>query len=153
MNCRNSNPCGFSACGALGLITSVIFGVIVSILLATDVIPFILASVWIDLGLGVLTLIFLFIGVDIASVNQRSPLYKSLRGEINWLLSGTIGTILSALSLVTVAETIGTIPLIVLVGIDAFFLSLMVIGWISLLNSTLYPREEAFAEPPRAERG
>lgn len=149
MASRNSNPYRFSACGALGMVISVIFGVIVSILLATDVIPFTLASVWIDLGLGVLSLVFLFIDVDIASVNPRSSLYKSLRGEINCLLSGTIGTIISALSLVTVADTVGTIPLTVLVGIDAFFLSLMVIGWISLLNSTLYPREEPFSEPPR----
>lgn len=133
------NSCRRSACSTWGIIISVIFAAAVGILYGMGNVPNIETSVWIAFGLGVLTLVFEFVGVDLASINPETSLYKCLYNEINCLLVGSVGTIVSSLVLLSITLTT-TILVDVLVAIDAFFFAEMVIGWIVLLDCVVHRR-------------
>ncbi|MDP4120390.1 MAG: hypothetical protein Q8876_04945 [Bacillota bacterium] len=110
------------------------FGAIVGILFAFRYIPFIVISTWIAFGLGVLTLIFLVIGVFLGAVTGPNALAKCLCKNTTCLLVGVLGTIISALAALSIVLTPVFISVITLVAIGAFFFSLMILGLIALIS-------------------
>lgn len=138
MSCEND--CGFSACGFLGVVLSVVSGAIIGILFAFGFIPFIIISTWIAFGLAVLFLIFLVSGVFLSATKKNHLISRCLcKNGICLLVGtiGTIGTIISALAALSIVLTAEFISVITLVAIGAFFFALMIIAFISLISCIL----------------
>ena len=66
MSCNNE--CGFTACSCIGVFISIVFGAIIGILFAFDLITFIVTLAWVAFGFGVLALILLIVGIYFAAV-------------------------------------------------------------------------------------
>jgi len=120
----------FSACGFVGIPVSIVIGIIVGILFAFEFIPGIETAAWIAFGLGVLGLIILVAAVFVAVSTESRALTRCLQLNVNCLLTGIWGTILSGLAALSIELTPGSILIAVLVGIGAFFFSLMIVSLI-----------------------
>lgn len=114
----------------IGLLVSVIAGVAAGILFALNVFPFIAAAAWIAFGLGVLSLLILISGLFSAAEDRSYVLTNCLCRNAAFFLTGIIGTILTAIVLLSINLVLLCIPAIILVGIGTFFFSLMIFGLI-----------------------
>jgi len=121
--CTRRNCC-CNACSCIGIIISILLATIVGVLFAFGLIPAIVVSAWIAFGIGVFVLIVLIAGLYLAAVNPRSALSKCLCQNAICMLIGSIGTIVTALAGLSILLII-CIPVIVLVAVGAFFLSLL----------------------------
>jgi len=131
---NNSRNCGFRACESIGLIISIVFGVLVAALFASGLIPFITTAVWILFGLAVLFLVFLVSGVYFAALSVAPALQKCICKNALCLLAGTIGTIISAIVALSIELVFTLIAVIVIIGFLAFFFALMILGLIALIR-------------------
>ena len=135
MSCKKN--CDFKACGCIGIIISVILGALIGFLFASDYILFITTAIWIALGLGVLGLIFLLVLLAVAAANRLWPLPRSICDNADCLLFSSIGTIVSAIILLSITLVTTVIPIIIFVSIGAFFLSLTIIALAAFLGAVL----------------
>jgi len=117
-----------TACGFIGVLTSIAIGVIIGILFALGFIPNIVTAVWIAFGLAVLTLVILVIAVFLAVYTESKILSKCLKRHISCLMAGILGTLISALAALSIVLNPAFISVVILVGIGAFFTSLMIIS-------------------------
>ncbi|MPN25107.1 hypothetical protein SDC9_172514 [bioreactor metagenome] len=131
MSC--SGGCKFSACSCLGVVISIIFGAVIGVLFAFDLIPFITTALWIVFGLGVLALIFLLIAVLVGAATGSPALSKCLCSNALCLLVGTIGTIVSSVIALSFVLEATSIFAAAIVAIVAFFLAFMLIGLIAMI--------------------
>jgi hypothetical protein len=86
--------CKNNFCAIIGIILGIVFGAVVGILFAFDVIQFITTVVWIVFGLGVLILILLILGLFIGAATGHNALSKCLHKYTSCLLTGVLGTII-----------------------------------------------------------
>ncbi len=135
MNCNGR--CKFSACGCLGVVISIILGAIVGILFAFNFIPGIVIAAWIAFGLGVLTLVLVFIATLVSACCHCRALIKCSARNIPCLLVGTFGTIITSIAALSIVLTNAFISVIALVALGAFFVSLMFIGIIAYISCIL----------------
>jgi len=131
--CSNKN-CGFTACGCVGLIISIVFGALIAVLYSFGLIPNLIIAAWIAFGLAVLTLIFLVSGVFLAAVSSSRALRKCLYRNATCLLAGIIGTIIATIAVLLIDIIPATIAVLIVVSIAAFFFALMIIGLIALIQ-------------------
>ncbi len=117
----------------IGVLLSLIAGIIAGVLFAFHVFTFLPVGVWIVLGIAVLTLIFVELALIFGALSFTNPLNECLRRGIRCLLIGIFGTIILAIILLSILLTIST-PVIILVGLLAFFFVLMVISLIALIR-------------------
>lgn len=131
----SSKSSGFRACDTIGIIISIVFGVVVAALFASGLIPLITTVVWILFGLGAGFLIFLVSGVYLATaVDSDSVLRKCICKNALCLLAGSIGTIILATVALAITLDIASIAVIVIIGVLAFFFALMVLVLIALIK-------------------
>jgi hypothetical protein len=141
---------GFSPCISIALPVSLLAGILVAILFAFELIPGITTATWIVFGLGVLALIFVLLAL--VRIDGRDTVFlKSLKRLLPCLLAGIFGTILSSLAALSIVLTPSAIFSIILVGLVAFFFSLLISSLILLIKcvqSFGYDRfSEAKVEP------
>ncbi|HAN21651.1 MAG TPA: hypothetical protein DCP51_08280 [Clostridiales bacterium] len=132
MSCNEK--CGFSACSCLGVVISLIFGTLVAVLFALNLIPLINTVVWIVFGLAVLILLLLVLGVFLGAVTLSGALRKCLCKNALCLLTGVIGTIISAIVALSIVLNPALILVVIFTGILAFFFALMTIGLIAFIK-------------------
>ena len=132
MSCKDK--CGFSACGCLGIVISIVFAAIIAVLFAFGLIPFIVTVTWIAFGLAVLALIILIIGIYSAALCPHNALQKCICRNAICLLAAIIGTIISAIAALAIVLIPIFISVIILVAIGAFFFALMMIGLIAFIS-------------------
>ena len=125
---RNSTACSF-----LGILMSIVLGALVGVLYAFCQIPYLTTGLWIMLGLGVFSFLFLFIGLYLAANTAFIALSKSLCKHVICMLIGIIGTIISALILLAAPLNFAYISNIVIVSVGAFFLALLIIELINFV--------------------
>ena len=134
MGCRR---CGFSACGCLGIVLSVVFGAIVGVLFAFEFIPNIVTVAWIAFGLSVLTLIFLMVAALIAASGRTCILAKVLCTNGICLLLSTAASILTALAALAIVLTFEFISVIALVALGAFFFAMMTLALLAFIANII----------------
>ncbi len=112
-----------------------------AILFAIEVIPFLILVVliWIFFGLAILGLIFIGGAAILGSISAPNSVTSCFH-HFPCLLAGMIGTILSAILALVLIETSLFIPLVIAVGIMAFFFTLMIVGVISFINCVVSGR-------------
>jgi hypothetical protein len=130
MDCRKN--C-LIACGCINLTISTIFAAAIGILFFFNYIPSIVTAIWISFGLGVLSLILLFVGLLGASANPCRILSRCLCARGGCLLVGSIGTIVSALTALAIVLNPSWILTVILVAIGAFFTAMMLVALFSIL--------------------
>lgn len=126
MGCKES--CSFSACGCISVAVSIVFAVIAGVMFSFGNIPNIVTAVWISFGLAVLFLILLVAGCFIAANKKSSLLAPCACSSGGCLLAGIIGTIVTALTALSITLNIEAISIIVLISLGAFFTALMIIA-------------------------
>jgi len=114
-----------SACGIIAVPIAIVVGIIIGILFAFGFIPGIVTATWIAFGIGVLSLIILVTAILVAVSADSCILFTCLMQNICCLLAGIWGTIISALAGLSIVLT-PSILVAILVGIGAFFLSLLI---------------------------
>ena len=135
MNCNND--CGFRACSCFGVIISVVLGAIVGVLFAFNYIAAIVTSAWIALGIAVLALVFLLVLTTTKLANPNISFSSKTCANARCLIVGAIGTIVAALIALSIILDVTSTPVIILVSIGAFFLSLTIIALAALLQSVM----------------
>lgn len=135
MGCRNR--CGFTACGCLGVVISIVFGAIVGVLFAFGFIPNIVTVAWIAFGLSVLTLIFLMVAALITASGRTCILAKVLCTNGICLLISTVASILIALAALAIVLTPAFISVITLVALGAFFVALMTLSLMAFIANII----------------
>ncbi len=125
----------------IGIFISLIVGIIIGVLFAFHVFTSLITAVWILLGIAVLTLIFVELALIFGALSFTNPLNECLRRGIRCLLIGIIGTIIIAIILLSITLTI-SIPVIILVGLLAFFFTLMIISLIALIRCIIVSMRE-----------
>lgn len=131
------DKCGSTGCGILGVVLSIIFGVVIGLLFSLGFIPFIVTAAWISFGLSVFILGFLLIYVLVAGITKCNALIKCLSNNTTCLLVGIIGTLISSIAALAIVLSTEFISVAVLVGIGAFFFALMLTGLIGFINCVL----------------
>lgn len=124
---------GFGCCCLVGVIISVVIGIAVGLLFAFGFIPNIVTSVWIAFGLSVFTLIVLITAMLVAACCESDALKKCLRKNVLCLLVGIIGTLVTALVALSITLITSSIIVAIIMGLGAFFASLMLIALISFI--------------------
>ena len=123
----------FSACGCFGAVVSVVAGAVIGILFAFGLIPLVFQAIIAALGLAVLALVFLLVCVLLAAMTPPNLLSKCLCKNIVCLLVSVFGTILAALSALSVVLLPVFIAVIGLVAVTGFFFTLMIIELIAFI--------------------
>jgi len=126
------------ACNIGTVILSIIIGVIIGVLFAFGYIPGVVTAVWIAFGLGVLGLVILAIAIFVGVSTRYKALIKCLQLNINCLLVGIWGTIITGLAALSIVLTPGSVLIAILIGIGAFFLSLLIISLILFTLCVVY---------------
>lgn len=130
----NNDKCVCSGCSVTGAILGVIFGVIVGILFALGYIPFISNAAWIALVLSATA----FLGIIAISVfgacGGCCGLVRCLLSNISCLMTGTVGTLIFAISAVSVTLFTSAIASIILVAAATFFFTFLIVGLIYFIN-------------------
>jgi hypothetical protein len=121
----------------LAVAVSLIFGAVIGVLFAFDLVANMVVAAWIVFGIGVLAFVLLFAGVFTSSVTMGGLLPKCLRRNIGYLLAGIIGTIISAIVLLAI-EIVATDLIAAFVAITAFFFAFMIAEFIIFINSLVY---------------
>ncbi|NLT64780.1 MAG: hypothetical protein GXY01_10070 [Clostridiales bacterium] len=114
-----------SSLSYIGIVMSIMLAAPVGVLFSFGLIPAITTAIWIVFGLAVLLLTFLAAGLFITLIFRSSPLTRCLYCRGNYLLAGTVGTIVSALAALSITLITTSVPIIILISIGAFFAALM----------------------------
>ena len=117
----------------IGVIISLLVGVIVGVLYAFGLFTPLGAALWIVLGFAVLALLFVEAAVIFGAISCKNPISDCLCRGLCCLLTGIIGTILLVIILNSIAIAVTT-AVIILVGILAFFFTLTLISLIALIR-------------------
>lgn len=130
MGCKNECPSG---CSCAGIVISLVVAIVVGVLFYFGYIPFIVTAAWIAFGLGVMTLILLFVSLAIASGHRRSVLRECLCRRAKCLLIGAVGSIVLSIALVSIT-VVTSILITILVALGAFFLTLILLSLAGLIG-------------------
>lgn len=116
-------PCR-SGCGIIGSVLGIVIGIITAIFFALGYIPLILNGIWVALGIGGATLLYVLIApLFILRISSTAGNFVSCFCKYGrCLLIGAIGTVLSALAAVSITLDISVIAIIALIGTGTFFL-------------------------------
>ncbi len=132
MGCNNR--CGFSACGCLGVVLSVVFGAVIGVLFAFLYIPAITTVAWMAFGLSVLVLIFTLAAVYLGGLYSHTALARCLCRNTACLLVGTIGTLITSIAALAIVLNPASIAVSALVALGAFFFALMIIALVAFIQ-------------------
>ena len=135
----SKDHCGFSPCLSIAFPVSLVVGILVAILFTFGLIPGITTATWIVFGLGVLGLVFVLIAVLLLGCNRCFVLLKCLEKLLPCLLAGIFGTIILSLVALSIVLSIGIFT-IILVGLLAFFFSLLIVSLILLIQCVIENR-------------
>ena len=116
------------ACCIIGVLLSLIIGVIIGILFYLGYIPNITTAVWIAFGLAAFSLIILIAAAFLAVYTNSKYLSRCLKHNIICLIAGIWGTLISALAALSIVLNTNYVSVAILVGISAFFTSLSLIA-------------------------
>jgi hypothetical protein len=119
-----------SACLLIGITLSIIFGVIVGILFFIGYVPLIETAVWIAFGIAAFALAILLIS---AIFSNREKVYKCLRANAGALLTGIIGTLITAIAALSIILTPGSVLIAILIGLGAIFLGVTLTALVCLI--------------------
>ena len=119
-----------SACLLIGITLSIIFGVIVGILFFFGYVPLIETAVWIAFGIAAFALAILLIS---AIFSNRDKVYKCLRANAGALLTGIIGTLITAIAALSIILTPGSVLIAILIGLGAIFLGVTLTALVCLI--------------------
>jgi hypothetical protein len=119
-----------SACLLIGITLSIIFGVIVGILFFFGYVPLIETAVWIAFGIAAFALAILLIS---AIFSNREKVYKCLRANAGALLTGIIGTLITAIAALSIILTPGSVLIAILIGLGAIFLGVTLTALVCLI--------------------
>jgi len=119
-----------TVCCIIGILIGLIIGIIIGVLFAFGYIPYITTAVWIAFGLAALSLIIIVAAVLLAVSTNSKLLAKCLKHNITCLIVGTLGTLISALAALSIELNTAYLSVAILIGIGAFFTSLMLIALI-----------------------
>lgn len=127
------------ACGAFcfaAILAGIIFGAIVGVLFASELIPDMSVALFTALGLSGLGFILVFVSAIVSGCAACCALGKCLRRHISCLFAGIFGTLLFSVVLFSIVLNPLSLTVQVLVAIFAFFFAFLVtelIGFISCL--------------------
>lgn len=125
--------CKQNSCNSItASIISVILGISLSVLFSLSLIPNVIFSLWIALGLSILSLVVLFFIIPLADFNNFSSLKKCTCVFGKSLIIGTLGTLVSTIAALSLAIVINT-PLIIIFFLIGFFFSFLLISIIQFL--------------------
>lgn len=129
----NDKSCICTGCGLTGAVLGIISAVIVAILFAGGFLTLVTTGIWIALDVGALILAFTFIS---ALTNSCGICRTSgcLRKNIKCLLAGSIGTILFAISTLSVTLEVTSNVIVILIALGAFFLVFAISALVSYLK-------------------
>lgn len=119
-NCRCRCTCTFAA-----LIAALVLGVITAFLQITAIIAVGAVLLWAALGLAVVYLGILLLA---SGLRGRTPDTVCKCSAVNTLLAGILGTVLTAVILLTVDIAAASIPGAILAGALVFFFTLIISG-------------------------
>lgn len=130
MNC--DYRCSCNCC--LEIVISILVAAAVGVLFAYGFISGIITALWIVFGLAVLALILFVAGLYTSALSCRhTPLAECICCKGKCLLAGIIGTIVLALATLSITLVQGSIWVIVLISIAAFFAAFMLAELVVLL--------------------
>lgn len=131
MRCKNN--CRFSACNCAGIVLSIIFGVIIGVLFAFELIPGIATGIWIAFGFAGLAAVLWIAGVYAAAASASEPLATCLCGNSRCLAVGIIGTFVTTIIALTLDLVAPSLLGAALIALGAFFFSFTGVGLLALI--------------------
>ncbi len=135
MKTNNSKSCVCGGCKLVGTIVGIIVGVIIGILFSLGYTPLIVTGVWIAFSLASFVLIYILGVLFTGSCNGScSSVMGCLRRNLGCLLTGAVGTLLTALAALSIVLDIAVTSIILLVGLGAFFFTFLIIAIISFIK-------------------
>ncbi len=120
-NCNCVNRCN---CTAVGVVVSILLGIIAAFLQITGVITVTSAFLWVVLGIAI---VYLGILVIAGALHQSRPRQNCLCDSLNTLLAGILGTVLFAIILLAVGIVATSVVSAILVGLLVLFFFLTVL--------------------------
>ena len=131
-NCRYN-------CTGLGIIASIILGVVTAFLTFTATITVTPAFLWVLFGIGVVGLAFLLI---YSALLRRSTAGGCICNILPAVLTGILGTILTAVILLGITFAATSIIGAIITGVLIFFFSLIITSTACLISCTAGCSEE-----------
>ncbi len=135
MKTNNSKSCVCGGCKLVGTIVGIIVGVIIGIIFALGYTPLIVTGIWIAFSLAAFVLIYVLGALFTGSCNGScNSVMGCLRRNLGCLLTGAVGTLLTSLAALSIVLDIAATPIILLIGLGAFFFTFLVVGIISFIR-------------------
>lgn len=132
MECKEK--CDSIGCNSVVAAISIVAGVVVAILFAMGLVPVTLNFIKIALVMSVVAMAIMFGALFMANlIKENRKIRYCICSLIKCLLTGTIGTFLSATGAATAGLATTSIASIIFVGLTALFFVLMIIEIVSLI--------------------
>ena len=126
---------GLKTCEIIGIILGIIVGVAVGILFSAELIPITVNFIQIALVMSVVVLGILLVALFSANAMKGyNSFYKCICKFSKFVLTGSIGTLLSTTIAATLGVTVISIISTIFVALSAFFFVLMIVSVVCLIS-------------------
>lgn len=132
---NSCNKCSLKTCSWLSLLISVIIGIAAGYIFSLGLFPGIIGvTARIALRLGVLTIGFVLASLVACGLLWTNQIKECFSGDISGLVLGALGTVVVTLIILSIALSPASLVSAILVGLGAFFVTLMIISLVYLIK-------------------